>query len=102
MAKVKQVSSTVDKQWAIDFEVVAYEHTPSWKKYGEGTAMFKAMRHKDAGWVSLTMSETSLRPSAVPGQSNTIASTKETMLTLTPESARELWLFLGRQYGGAA
>lgn len=71
------------------FEVFEEHHVPSWQRYGDGGATFKATAHRTAQWVSLSMDESGEK------------STRSTMMALTPESGRALYEFLGTIFGGA-
>jgi len=103
MAEGRQVSATTDKDWRVEFEVIEYDHMPSWKVSAEdGYARFNAMMHKKAQWVSLTMVESYERASSKPGErGKTFTVEKQTMMSLNPESAKALYEFLGTIFGGA-
>lgn len=89
MKESRQTTQTKDRDFLVEFDVAEQNHTASWSRFDEGYATFNARVHKRAGWLSLVMVESA-------------KSTRQTMMTLTPESAKALYEFLHAQYGKSA
>lgn len=86
MRDAPQFTEEKDRDFLVDFKVIEENHTASWQLNDRGYAAFEIQMHKAAGWLSLSLTESSEK------------SRRETMLTLTPESGRKMYEFLKAHY----
>lgn len=66
------------------------EHTPSWKRYGQGQATMEISSHLDNPYLSFVATESNLSANG---------SSKTTMVSLDAEQGRSLYRWLSTIYG---
>lgn len=86
MRDAPQITETRNNDWKNVLVVIEENHTASWQTNDGGYAEFEATMHSEAEWLSLTLTEASEK------------SRRETMMTLTPKSARALYEFLKNRF----
>lgn len=85
-----QTITRKDNDNMVDLNIYTPDHKPSWRTNGVGYAIFRVYGHRQATWLSVSLTE-----------SYKLAErwiSKETMLTLDPESAIALRDTLNTMY----